>query len=195
MSFIVKLFGGRPARETRQDSTFENAFLPLVQQGAGYAKEYLDLVAPTFAEGKAALAPVQKYQGDILKGGQAMFDALAPELSAESTAYKNISSSSTFAPRGSGQVSRQGQLDTQHLKSIADIVGKARPAAADAMASISSLLLNLGVAQANLSTGQTGTIGSLLQNWKNTNLQERGMRTNQLNQTMASIGSFIGGLG
>lgn len=194
MSFLGTLFGGRTKREKRQDSAFESAFLPIVQQGAAYGKEYHDLAAPTLKSATDTLAKPTDYFSKILGGGPEMYNALSPELTGESTAYKNISAGSEFAPRGSGQVSRQGQLDTTHLQNISNIISKARPEAANSLTSISSLLANIGLGEAGASTGSAGTIGSLLQNWKNTNLEERKFRTQQLNQMMSEIGGFIGGL-
>lgn len=194
MGFISTLFGGRTKREKRQDSAFENAFLPLVQQGAGYAKEYHDLVAPTLAEGKATLKQPTDYFSKILGGGAEMYDALAPELGGEASAYKNVSAGSEYAPRGSGQVSRQAGLDTTHLTNVSNIISGARSQAAQGLTSISSLLFNLGLGEGSLAQGQAGTIGQLLQNWKNTNLTERQFRTQMLNQTLSQLGEFIGGL-
>lgn len=194
MSFLGKLFGGRTSREKRLDTAYENTFLPLVQQGAGYAKEYHDLVAPTLGKAEATLAPVQDYFSKILQGGQPMMEALSPELSGVATAHKNASAQSMFAPRGAGQVSRQGQLDTQYLQSIGDIIGKARPEAASQLGSIASLLYNLTTAFGSMSQGQAGTIGNLLNQFKATNLSEREFRTGQLNSTLKGLGAFIGGL-
>lgn len=194
MSFISKLFGGRTGREKRQDSAFESSFLPIVQQGAAYGKEYHDLASPTLAKATDTLAKPTDYFSKILGGGAEMYNALSPELSGESTAYKNVSAGSEFAPRGSGQVSRQGQLDTTHLQNISSIISGARSGAANSLTSISQILASLGLGEAGASTNSAGTIGSLLQNYKNTNLEERKFRTQQLNQMMQEFGSFIGGL-
>jgi hypothetical protein len=192
MSFIGKLFGGRTEREKRLDREYENAFLPLVQQGAKQGQEYHALVAPRLAQADATLKPVQDYFSNILQGGQGMMDALSPELSSLSTAHKNISAQSQFAPRGSGQVSRQGELDTQYLKSIGDIIGKARPEAAGQLGSIASLLYNLTTAFASTAQGQTGTIGNLLNQFRAGNMAERNARQEGIGQAMQTLGTFIG---
>ncbi len=194
MSFIKKLFGGRTKREERLDKEYESAFLPLVKQGSEQGRYYSGLVAPTLARADATLKPVQDYHEAILHGGQAMYDALAPELSGLATAHKNISGQSMFAPRGSGQVSRQSELDTGYLKGIGDIIGKARPESAAALGSIANLLYGLTTGFASASQGQTGTIGNLLNQFKATNLNERGFRTQQAQEGVKFFGSILGGI-
>lgn len=194
MSFIGKLFGGRTNREQRLDSEYEKSFLPLVQQGAAQGKAYYDLVSPTMQRADQAINPAQDYFTKILQGGQPMLDALSPELSDLATAHKNLGEQAQYSPRGSGQVSRQGELNTQYMKSIGDIIGKARPEAASGLSSIASLLYNLTTAFASASQGQTGTIGNLLNQFRNQNLQERGLRSDQLSSTLSGLGAFIGGL-
>jgi len=192
MSFIGKLFGGSTNREQRLDTTYQNAFLPITQQGSQYSKEYHDLAAPMIQQAGDATHEVGSYFSDIMKGGPAMMSALAPELSKEATAYKNISDSNQFAPRGAGQISRQAGLDTQHLASIADIVQKARPMAAQGLAGIAQMLYGAGQNQEQLSLGEQGTIGGLLNQFRTSNLQEKQMRLQSISQLVGAIGGVVG---
>lgn len=192
MSFIKSLFGGKNKQEKQNETTYQNAFLPLAQQGSAYAKEYHDLAIPTFNKASATLAGPTDYFSKILSGGHEMMNALSPELSAESTAYKNVSAGSEFAPRGAGQVSRQGQLDTAHLTNISDIVQKARPMAAQQLTGISKLLFDLGLGQGQLSLGETGTVGGLLNQFRAGNLQQYQIRQEALQAFMKTLGSTVG---
>jgi hypothetical protein len=192
MGFISQLFGGKSKSEKQQDANFNSAFLPIVQQGAQQSQSYYNMAAPTLTAAREGLKAPQDYFSKILSGGQGMMDALSPELSDESTAYKNISASSQFAPRGAGQVSRQGQLDTQHLKSISDIVQRARPNAANQLTGIAQILAQLGLGEASASTGSAGTIGALLNQYRQGNFQEYQAHQQAISSMMGSIGGIIG---
>lgn len=193
MGFIKTLFGGKTKGEKANDATYKSSFTPIVDQGSKYTAEYHDLAAPVLKTAASSLNPVLTHFSNILNGGQGWMESMEPELSAEAAAYKNVSASSAFAPRGAGQVSRQGQLDTQHLSDIASILSKGRTAALSGMMNISQILSSLGLGEAGLSNQESGTIGSLLNQFRQGNVQEYEARNRALSDMVGTIGGIVAG--
>jgi hypothetical protein len=190
---MSKLFGGRTEKEKRQEREFEAMFAPLIKHQSEAQSYALGEGKETLADFESTLALPKDYWTKLISGDHdSMMETLGPEVGALENAYQNQArSNAEFNPRGGGEIAQNTALQSEKFRSIADMVSKIRPEAADSLSQIASLLANLGLGEINAGTGAgASAIGGLLSK-RDQDFAQRSWRVNNINQQMQGIGGML----
>lgn len=151
-----------------------------------------------FGRGVDVLGKPLSYYESLLGSRQEALSAAAPEVSSIQGQFDTAARAvSEFSPRGGGRVSQSAELPFTKQAAIQDVLTKQRPAAAQGITDIGSLLAGLGLSQEQ--------IGNML---SSLGLQEQGQslqallgtanvhlgQASQSAQTMSGLGTAAGSI-
>ena len=104
---------------------------------------------------EAALQPSQDYWTNVLKGGPAAMEAIAPEVGAIQGQTNNLMRSvGQFAPRGGGRAATMGELPFEKSKQITNLMSMARREAAAALPQVAQIMTQIGAGRGDLAETQ-----------------------------------------
>jgi hypothetical protein len=140
-------------------------------------------------------APLSYYQG-LLGNRQEALTAAAPEISTIQGQYNTAAKAvSEFSPRGGGRVAQGSELPFTKQAAIQDVINKQRPAAAQGITQIATLLGQLGISQEQIAS-VFSQLGISSQSLSQEGSIARGNlllgQSSNANSTSSDLGSGIG---
>jgi hypothetical protein len=118
--------------------------------------EFIGSAEDQFDRAEGALEPSLSYYGNVLKGGPAAMEAIAPEVGAlQAGAQQTRQAAGQFAPRGGGRASMMGNLPYKVQEGVTNLMSQARREAAAALPEVAQVLTQVGYGRSQLADLQT----------------------------------------